>query len=224
MLSRRSIVQLFAALPLGVVMSSIVSGETPTGLVRCANLIYARSKTSVCFASQFLAEVRKLTHINTDSSFTPVKLEDDDLLRHPFAVMTGEGGFNLTPEQRDCLRRYLTSGGFLLASAGCSSEPWDSSFRRELAQIMPDRPLVKLPMDHPVFNTVHEITKIRTKNPKIVPELEALVIDDRIVLVYSPHGLNDTSNAGGNCCCCGGNEILDARRINVNLLAYALTH
>ena len=37
--------------------------------------------------------------------------------------------------------------------------------------------------------------------------LEGLEIDGRIVLIYSPEGLNDTANAGGGCCCCGGNEI-----------------
>ncbi|MEK6238367.1 MAG: hypothetical protein N2C14_26925 [Planctomycetales bacterium] len=44
------------------------------------------------------------------------------------------------------------------------------------------------------------------------------------MLIFSPDGLNDTGKVGGNCCCCGGNEILNARQINVNLLAYALTH
>ena len=44
------------------------------------------------------------------------------------------------------------------------------------------------------------------------------------MLILSPDGLNDTANAGPSCCCCGGNEIKSAKEINVNLLAYALTH
>lgn len=194
------------------------------GLVRCANLTYARGKSSVCFASHFLAETRKLTNIQTDDAFTPVNLESQELFSHPFAVMTGEGGFNLTPDQRDNLRRYLTGGGFLLASSGCSSPPWDSSFRREIAQIFPEGQLQKLDTSHPVFHTVHEITELKTKETNVKGELEALIIEGRIVLVYSAQGLNDTKNAGGNCCCCGGNEITNARQMNVNLLAYALTH
>jgi hypothetical protein len=198
--------------------------EEATGLVKVANLVYARNKTSVCFASHFLGEVRRFSHIRTADGFAQVNLESDDLLRYPFAIMTGEGSFTLTDEQQKSLRRYLLGGGFLLASSGCSSDPWDSSFRRELSQIIPDHPLVPLAMDHPVFHTVHDIQQIKTKDPKVQPQLEALIIDDRIVLIYSRHGLNDTANAGSNCCCCGGNEILNARQINVNLLAYALTH
>jgi hypothetical protein len=44
------------------------------------------------------------------------------------------------------------------------------------------------------------------------------------VAVFSADGLNDTGNAGGGCCCCGGDEITNAKLVNVNLLAYALTH
>ena len=35
--------------------------------------------------------------------------------------------------------------------------------------------------------------------------------------------LNDTPHSTG-CCCCGGNELENAIDINVNILAYALTH
>jgi hypothetical protein len=58
--------------------------------------------------------------------------------------------------------------------------------------------------------------------------LEGLEIDGKIVMVYSPEGLNDTANAnksgGKNCCCCGGNEVKNSQQINVNIFTYALTH
>ena len=46
---------------------------------------------------------------------------------------------------------------------------------------------------------------------------------DKLVVVYSSDGLNDSHNAKG-CCCCGGNEITNGREINANILAYALLH
>ena len=64
--------------------------------------------------------------------------------------------------------------------------------------------------------------KLKHKGEKA--DLEGLTIDGRVVMVYSADGLNDTANAGGNCCCCGGNEVLNARQVNVNLLVYAVTH
>jgi len=192
--------------------------------IRSANLVYGRDKSSVCFASHFMADTEKQTNIRTEGEFREVRLDSDELYEHPFAVMTGEGAFTLTEPQRRNLRRYLTSGGFLVASAGCSSEPWIASFRREMRIVFPDVPLQKLATDHRVFHTVYEIDRLRTKRRGVDAQLEALIIEGRVVAVFSADGLNDTANAGGNCCCCGGNEVLDARKMNVNLLAYALTH
>lgn len=52
--------------------------------------------------------------------------------------------------------------------------------------------------------------------------IEGIEIDGRLAVVFSPEGLNDTKNAGEGCCCCGGNEILNAKYVNANILAYAL--
>jgi hypothetical protein len=198
--------------------------EPQPGLVHCANLIYGRNKSSVCFADHFLADIQKESNIRTASNFTPVQLESHELYSYPFSVMTGEGAFTLTEPQRENLRKYLTTGGFLLVSAGCSSPPWIQSFRREMQTVFPDEKLETLKTDHPIFHTVYDINELKTKSKSVKPVLEALKVDGRIVMVFSADGLNDTANAGGNCCCCGGNEVLDARKVNVNLLAYALTH
>jgi hypothetical protein len=194
------------------------------GVVNCANLIYAHSKTSVCFSSGFLTQIAKSTTIRTKQEFVPVKLESVEMYQHPFAVMTGEGEFELTEAQRVNLRNYLVSGGFLVASAGCSSPEWASSFRREIRKTFPDLKLARLDLSHPIFHTVYDIDQLDLTKSRGQTGLEGLSIDGKIVLIFSADGLNDTHHAGGNCCCCGGNEIRNARQINVNLLAYALTH
>ena len=154
----------------------------------------------------------------------PIKLESIEMYEHPFAVMTGEGSFRLSELQRTNLRNYLVGGGFLVASAGCSSPEWSSSFRREIQKTFPDIKLTRLDLSHPIFHTVYDITRLDLTKSRGQSGLEGLSIDGKIVLVFSADGLNDTHHAGGNCCCCGGNEIRNARQINVNLLAYALTH
>jgi Domain of unknown function (DUF4159) len=198
--------------------------DQPRGVVNCANLIYAHSKTSVCFSPGFLTQIAKSTTIRTKQEFVPVKLESVEMYQHPFAVMTGEGEFQLTEAQRVNLRNYLVSGGFLVASAGCSSPEWASSFRREIRKTFPDLKLARLDLSHPIFHTVYDIDRLDLTKSRGQTGLEGLTIDGKIVLVFSADGLNDTHHAGGNCCCCGGNEIRNARQINVNLLAYALTH
>ena len=199
------------------------SGVAREGVVQCANLIYGRGKSSVCFSDEFLAQIQKDTNIRTNRRFFSVKLKSSELYNYPFSVMTGEGSFSLTAAQRENLRNYLNRGGFLVASAGCSRSSLDASFRAEMRTIFPHLKLKRLPMSHPIFHTLYDITSLKTKRAS-KPFLEGLEIDGKIVLVYSHEGLNDTANAGPGCCCCGGNEIKNARKINANLLVYALTH
>lgn len=200
--------------------------------LKCANLTYAGSKSSVCFSEEFLSTIQRETNCNPESKFTPVSLARDDMFKFPFAIMTGEGSFRLMDRERQILKSYLMRGGFLLASAGCSSQEWDRSFRQEIRQIFPDKRLTKLEMSHPLFHTVFDIRTITLKKGGTT-QLEGLEIDGKIVLIYSPEGLNDTATAGqkgktgsrgSRCCCCGGNEIKNSRMINVNIFTYALTH
>ena len=196
--------------------------------LKCANLIYAGSKSSVCFSSMFLDRVKLETNCEPSTDFTPVKLAGEDMFKYPFAVMTGEGEFTLLDKERQMLKAYLSRGGFLLASAGCSSIEWDRSFRKEIDRIFPDNKMKKISMFHPIFHTVYEIESISLKRGGTT-QLEGLEIDGKIVLIYSSEGLNDTANAGkkstgAQCCCCGGNEIKNSLEINVNVFIYALTH
>lgn len=200
--------------------------------LKCANLTYAGSKSSVCFSEEFLSTIRRETNCNPETTFTPVRLAKDDMFKFPFAIMTGEGTFRLLESERRILKSYLMRGGFLLASAGCSSQEWDRSFRQEIGRIFPDKRLTRLKMSHPLFHTVFDVRTITLKKGGTT-QLEGLEIDGKIVLIYSPEGLNDTATAGtkgktgskgSRCCCCGGNEIKNSREINVNIFTYALTH
>ncbi|MFO8007558.1 MAG: DUF4159 domain-containing protein [Candidatus Brocadiia bacterium] len=196
-----------------------VGGEH-NSVVHVANLIYAGVKTSKCFSDHFLRRAENKSEISTSHRFHAVKLRSEDLYQYPFVIMTGEGDFRLADRERENLKKYCEMGGLVLASAGCSSSKWDASFRREMRKIWPDAALEPIPMDHPVFHTVEDIGKIKVKSGEARP-LEGLNVDGKLAIVYSRDGLNDTEHTSG-CCCCGGNEILNAEQINVNILAYAL--
>jgi hypothetical protein len=211
-----------AALLMGAAGRESRTSSAGLDLVQCANLIYAGSKSSYCFSDQFLKELRKETLVEADVGFTPVKLSEQKVFDYPFAVMTGEGSFSLLEEERKNLAAYLTRGGFLLASAGCSSPEWDRSFRREFKKVFPEEELRKINMEHPLFQTLYNVKRINLKNGGTTL-LEGLEIDGCIVLIYSSEGLNDTADVRG-CCCCGGNEVKNAKEINANILTYALMH
>jgi hypothetical protein len=213
-------VQMAALGALWLVGAEARAAESTGGdAVECANLIYAGTKSSVCFSEEFLSTVASESSINTSRKFKPVKLGEKEVFRFPFAVMTGEGAFALTDEERKNLKLYLEKGGFLLASAGCSSKEWGESFVREMGAIFPDRPLTDVAMDHPVFRTVFDIQRLDTKHQDAT--LQGLSIGGKIVVIYSRDGLNDTGTMHG-CCCCGGNEIQNSQKVNANILVYAL--
>lgn len=200
---------------------SSVGGEAGS-VVQVANLIYAGTKTSECFADHFLRRAEKDSAISTSRRLHSVKLSSDEIYNFPLLVMTGEGEFELLAEERENLRQFIERGGFLLASAGCSSEEWDRSFRREMAKTFGDRELKPLANDHLVFHTAYDVSKLEAKHGTPKP-LAGLHFGTRLGVLYSQDGLNDTSNSQG-CCCCGGNEITNAEEVNVNILVYSLLH
>jgi hypothetical protein len=212
---------------LALIALASMMGSLPThakdNVIQCANLIYAGNQTSRCFSDQFLSSIQKKTGIATERRFKSVKLNSNEIFKYPFIMMTGESSFRLRPAERKNLKKYLTNGGFLLASAGCSSKEWDRSFRLEMKTIFQDKKLKKLKMDHPIFNIVNKIKSLELTHGGEPAKLEAIEIDGKAVVIYSPHGLNDTAHTEG-CCCCGGNEIGNSMDVNVNILVYSLLH
>jgi len=188
-------------------------------LLQCGNLIYGANQSSVCFADRFLSEVARQTNLRVNPRFCPVRLDAEALFDFPFCVMSGNETFALNEKERNQLRRYLSHGGFLLVSPGCSDEKWDKSFRTEIAVCFPQYTLQKIPMSHPIFSIVNPIPRLTDKKGKEAM-LEGLEINGRLVLVYSKEGLNDVAHAKG-CCCCGGNELRDPANVNVNVFTYA---
>ncbi|MGQ0635966.1 MAG: DUF4159 domain-containing protein [Planctomycetaceae bacterium] len=197
-------------------------GGEPEGVVQIANLIYAGVKSSHCFSDHFLVKAEQDSAISTSRRFHAVKLASDELFNFPLVVMTGEGAFELTSAERENLRQYVQRGGFLLASAGCSSPEWDRSFRREMSLVFPENSLQPIGIDHTLFNTVYEIKELTARHGTPRP-LEGVTFGGRLGVVYSSDGLNDTEHTQG-CCCCGGNEITNCISINVNILAYSLLY
>jgi len=188
--------------------------------ISCNNLIYSTGKTSVCFADKFLSTAARETGLKIDPKFRSVKLASQAIFASPFTVISGEGSFRFSEAERENLKRYVSCGGFLLASPGCSDEAWDRSFRAELKALFPDAPIKRISMDHEIFSMVYNVPVLTLKSGGTTL-VEGIEIDGRIALIYTNHGLNDASNAKG-CCCCGGNQIRESEKVNVNILLYSL--
>ena len=132
-----------------------------------------------------LAEVEARTGIETAEREVAVRPTDPALRDFPFLYMTGHGNVRFTPDERLALRRYLLGGGFLHAD---DNYGMDESFREEIARIFPDRELVELPDEHPVFHAPYEfpggLPKIH-EHDGAPPQAFGIFHNGRLVVIYT---------------------------------------
>jgi hypothetical protein len=103
--------------------------------------------------------LRRLTRINVRSVEQPVNLDDgDDVFHWPFLMVGLPGFWDLTDEQALKLREYLLRGGFLLCDSFFGTQEW-AGFEESMRRVFPDRPIVDLPDDHPLFHVVYDLTE-----------------------------------------------------------------
>lgn len=117
-------------------------------------------------------------------SIVTVSISDERLFNYPFVYMTGHGEVRFTEQERIRLRRYLVGGGFLWADDNFGM---DASFRREIAELFPDNPLVELPSSHPIYKSryvLEGLPKIHEHDGKPAAGY-GLFFDNRMLLYYS---------------------------------------
>ena len=108
---------------------------------------------------QFMVVLSRLINIDNYGREHAVDLADPDLRRFPFLYALEVGGMQLTDAQVTGLRGYLAAGGFLIVDDFWTPREW-ANWEREIARVLPGRAMYELPMDHPVFNGVYDITEI----------------------------------------------------------------
>jgi len=109
----------------------------------------------------FARLMRRLTTVNTRSVEQPIDLDDgDDIYYWPFLYIDTPGAMDLTQAQAAKLRDYMLRGGFVLCDSFFGSREW-AGFENTLKQVFPDRPVVELSADHPLFHTVYELNQLR---------------------------------------------------------------
>jgi hypothetical protein len=132
-----------------------------------------------------LAAIRDRTGLPMAEREATVSPLDPSLRSHPYLYMTGHGNVRFSPEERSALKAHLLAGGFLHAD---DNYGMDESLRREIAALFPDRDLVELPPDHPVFHVFYDfaegIPKVHEHDGK-PPQALGIFQDGRLVLLYS---------------------------------------
>src|ERR1700739_1377499 len=103
------------------------------------------------------AAVKRLTRVDARSVEQCVNLDDgDEVYNWPwlYAVQVGEWG--ITDAQAKKLRDYLLRGGFFMADDFHGTLEWQM-FVQRIRMVFPDRPIVDIPNDDPIFHTVFDV-------------------------------------------------------------------
>ena len=160
---------------------------------------------------------------------------DANVFRYPVLYMHGRSAFDLSESGRDRLKTYLQNGGVLFADACCGSDPFDRSFREQIAAMFPDSPLERLPPDHELFTEEigFDLSRVRRNAPAsgggaldadvVVgePFLEGVVVNGQVAVVYSKYDISCALERQTTVACAGYIPE-DALKIGINVLRYAL--
>lgn len=105
----------------------------------------------------FIRLLKRLSLIDVRAVEQPVNPDDgDDIFDWPFLIVGMPGSWDLTDAQAAKLREYLLRGGYLLCDSFFGTREW-AGFEAGLKKIFPDRPVVDLADDHPMFHTVYDL-------------------------------------------------------------------
>lgn len=170
-----------------------------------------------------LAAIRERTALAVERTEVRVRLTDEQLWDHPFLHVTGHGNILLSDAEVTRLREYLLRGGFLHVS---DNYGLDESFRREIARVFPDRPLVQVPLTHAVYRIVYPfprgLPKVHEHDGKPAQGL-GIFIGDRLAVFYDHE--SDLGNGWEDAeVHKDPPELREAAlRMGVNLFVYAVT-
>lgn len=132
----------------------------------------------------FLRFIRENSNFPVDTIEKVVQIMDDNLFRYPFLFATGHGIMKFSDEEKERLRTYLANGGFLFIN---DSYGMEKSLRQEISKLFPERELLELPFEHPIYHSYYDFPngppKIHEHDNK-PPRGYGIVIDSRVVLYY----------------------------------------
>lgn len=126
---------------------------------------------------------------NIDTEIEPrpqtVDVGSSEIFQYPFLHMTGHGNVFFTQDEADNLRTYLLSGGFMHIDDNYGMEPY---LRKELIKVFPQKELVEIAADHPIFKSKYEfpkgLPKIHEHDGKR-PQALGIFHENRLLLLFT---------------------------------------
>ena len=114
-----------------------------------------------------------------------VDVGSPELFNYPFVHMTGHGNVVFNSRDRENLRTYLLGGGFLHIDDNYGMDPF---IRPQIAELFPDKELVEVPFDHPIYHQKFDFPQGLPKiheHDGLPPRGYGIFHQGRLILFYS---------------------------------------
>lgn len=108
---------------------------------------------------QFLIILDRLIDLDAYEAENAIRLDDPNVRRFPFLYALEVGDMYMSEAEAEGLRDYLLAGGFLMIDDFWGTWEW-ANFESEIRRVLPEHPIVDIPLSHPIFNTVYNIEEI----------------------------------------------------------------
>ena len=132
-----------------------------------------------------LKAINERTSIRVEPTEARVTLDDDRLFDFAFLHVTGHGVIKFTDSEISRLREWVLRGGFLHVD---DNYGLDETFRKEIARVFPDRPMIDVPLTHPIYNIVYSfprgVPKVHEHDGKAARGY-GIFIGDRLAVYYT---------------------------------------
>ena len=175
------------------------SDHRPTEHAAVARLRHSGNYDPEPGAIKQLAALLSRDHdINLDMQI----LDPDQLTDQRMAFLTTTGDGELAGDQATALREWVEAGGTLYLDAAGGSTEAVKAANAMLTKVFPDRTVLPLDQDSPIItgaglgHGAHDVRRVsysrfaqRQMGPMTTPRLQAIIIDDRPAVIYSPEDL-----------------------------------
>ncbi len=162
---------------------------------------------------------------------------DPTLPDYPLLFLHGRRNFSWSDKEREAIRNFVKNGGVIFGDAICASVEFREAVKRELTAAIPDAEWSRIPANHPLFSNQYkgfDLSQVSVRRPRepgtdqstskveeITPKFEGMILDDQLVVIFSPLDISCALESPSSNDC-EGYLSQDAAKLGVNILLYAL--
>ncbi len=102
--------------------------------------------------------LQQMTSLSVSPLGRLIRASDPELIKYPFLLVTAPHAMSLSEAEILALRSYLENGGFILTTDSWGEQQW-LAVERSFREILPDRQFEELPIEHPLYRSVFNVTE-----------------------------------------------------------------